>query len=181
MSGSRVPAPSRVTVVVMGVSGSGKTTIGAGIAAALGLHFIDGDSLHSPLSVAKMQAGTPLQDDDRWPWLDRIGAGLADASRWPRGVVVACSALRRSYRDRIRAAAPGVRFVFLAGSQALIHARMAGRSGHYMPSTLLTSQLQTLEVPGADETDVLRLDVERTPEEIVAQVVLALRAMTSVA
>ena len=83
-----------------------------------------------------MQAGTPLQDADRWPWLDRIGAALADAAQWPQGVVIACSALRRSYRDRIRAAAPGVRFVFLDGPRDLIGSRMAGRSGHYMPGTL---------------------------------------------
>jgi gluconokinase len=166
----------RLAVVVMGVSGSGKSTVGAGIAQALGLHFIDGDGLHSPASVAKMQAGTPLQDDDRWSWLDRIGACLGDASRWPRGVVVACSALKRVYRDRIRAAAPGVRFVFLDGTEAVIHARMAARTGHYMPGTLLASQLRTLERPGIDEADVQRLSVEAAASEIVEAAVAALRA-----
>ncbi|MDQ2926705.1 MAG: gluconokinase [Pseudomonadota bacterium] len=174
---SRAPvAPPRIAVVVMGVSGSGKSTIGAGIAESLGLHFIDGDALHSPESVAKMQAGTPLQDDDRWPWLDRIGACLADSTRWPRGVVIACSALKRAYRDRIRAAAPGVRFVFLDGTEALIHSRLAGRSGHYMPSALLASQLRTLEVPSADEGDVQRLGVELAANDIVERAVLALKS-----
>ena len=123
----------------MGVSGSGKSTIGVAIAAALALRFIDGDSLHSPESVRRMQSGVALTDDDRWPWLDRVGAELADATRSPAGVVVACSALKPAYRDRIRTAAPAVRFVFLDGSQRTIEARMATRSGHYMPTSLLAS------------------------------------------
>ena len=158
---------TRLAVVVMGVSGSGKSTVGAAIAARLGLHFLDGDSLHSTESVAKMRAGSALQDEDRWPWLDRIGASLADTERWPAGVVVACSALRRAYRDRIRAAAPGVRFVFLAGTKAVIGARMTHRRGHYMPDTLLDSQLRTLETPGPDESDVQRLDIELPVDDIV--------------
>ena len=158
----------------MGVSGSGKSTVAAGIAAALGLHFIDGDALHSAASVALMQAGTPLRDEDRWPWLDRVGARLGDAARWPGGVTIACSALRRAYRDRIRAAAPGVRFVFLDGPADLIRARMTGRTEHYMPSTLLESQLQTLEPPGADEADVQRVDIELPAQEVVD---LAVRAL----
>jgi gluconokinase len=162
---------TRLAVVVMGVSGSGKSTVGAAIAASLGLPFIDGDSLHSPESIAKMRAGTALQDEDRWPWLDRIGASLADAGRWPAGVVIACSALRRSYRDRIRAAAPGARFVFLAGTKALISARMADRSGHYMPGTLLDSQLRTLELPGPDEADVHRVDIDLGVEDVAARAV----------
>jgi gluconokinase len=162
---------TRLAIVVMGVSGSGKSTVGAAVAATLGLPFIDGDTLHSAKSVAKMRAGTPLQDEDRWPWLDRIGAKLADAAQWPLGMVIACSALRRSYRDRIRAAAPDVRFVFLAGTKALIDARMAHRSGHYMPGTLLDSQLRTLEVPGPDETDVHRLDIDLPVDDIVARAV----------
>ena len=151
----------------MGVSGSGKSTVGAGIASRLGLAFVDGDSLHSAASVAKMQAGTPLQDDDRWLWLDRVGASLADTVRRPAGVVVACSALKRAYRDRIRRAAPAVRFVFLDGTAALIGSRMATRAGHYMPGTLLESQLRTLERPGPDEADVVRVDVDAEPGRIV--------------
>ena len=166
----------RIALVVMGVSGSGKSTVAAGIADALGLGFIDGDGLHSPESVARMQAGTPLTDDDRWPWLARIGARLADEVQWPAGLVIACSALRRAYRDRIRAGAPGVRFVFLDGPADVIRARMAGRSGHYMPESLLTSQLQTLEPPGADEPDVQRLEIEQPAEALIAAAVRALRS-----
>jgi gluconokinase len=175
MDSSPRAAPGRRTVVVMGVSGSGKSTVGAGIADALGLHFIDGDGLHSAESVARMQAGIALGDDDRWPWLDRIGARLTDASQWPQGIVVACSALKRAYRDRIRAAAPGVRFVFLDGPAALIESRMTRRTGHYMPSTLLASQMQTLEPPGVDERDALRVGVELPASEVVRRAVLALR------
>ena len=160
---------ARLAVVVMGVSGSGKSTVGAGIARALGLDFVDGDGLHAPASVAKMQAGTPLVDEDRWPWLDRIGARLADADAAPGGLVIACSALKRAYRERIRAAAPDVRFVFLEGSAELIASRMQGRSGHYMPSSLLASQLATLERPGADEAHWLRFDVAEPVGAIVAK------------
>jgi gluconokinase len=166
----------RIAVVVMGVSGSGKSTVAAGIAGALGLHFIDGDGLHSPENVAKMQAGIALQDEDRWPWLDRIGACLADAGQWPQGLVVACSALKRAYRDRIRHAAPGVRFVFLDGPADLIGTRMAKRTGHYMPGALLESQTRTLEPPGADEVDVQRVSIETAASEIVSRTALALQA-----
>ena len=165
----------RTTLVVMGVSGSGKSTVAAGIADALGLGFIDGDGLHSPESVALMQAGTPLTDADRWPWLGRIAACLADAGQWPAGIVIACSALRRAYRDRIRAGAPGVRFVFLDGPPELIRARMAGRSGHYMPESLLASQLATLERPGADKPDVQRISIARPAAEVIGVAVRALR------
>ena len=164
----------RLAVVVMGVSGCGKSTVGAAIAEALGLHFIDGDGLHSAANVARMQAGTPLRDEDRWPWLDRIGARLSDAAQWPDGVVIACSALKRAYRDRIRSAAPGVRFVFLDGPAELIRTRMSERTGHYMPGTLLESQLQTLEPPGADETDVQRVGIELPADRVVDAAVLAL-------
>ena len=159
----------------MGVSGSGKSTVGAGIADALGLGFVDGDGLHSRENVARMAAGQALGDEDRWPWLDRIGARLADADA-AAGLVIACSALKRSYRDRIRAAAPGVRFVFLDGPAELIGARMVGRSGHYMPPALLASQLQTLEPPGDDEADALRFDIAVPAAEIVRRAALALAA-----
>ena len=167
-------ARERIALVVMGVSGSGKSSVAAGIAAALGLGFIDGDGLHSPESVALMQAGTPLTDADRWPWLGRIAARLGDKAQWPAGLVIACSALRRAYRDRIRTGAPGVRFVFLDGPAELIRARMAGRSGHYMPESLLASQLATLEPPGADEPDVERVGIEPPVEKVVEA---ALRAL----
>jgi gluconokinase len=167
-------SPARIALVVMGVSGSGKSSVAAGIAQALGLLVVDGDGLHSAESVARMKSGTPLRDQDRWPWLERIGRRLADEAQWPRGVVIACSALRRAYRDRIRAGAPGVRFVFLDGPAEVIRSRMAGRSGHYMPESLLASQLQTLEAPGPDETDVLRLGIELPVQAVIAEAVRAL-------
>jgi len=171
------PDPARrFAVVVMGVSGSGKSTVAAGIAAALGIDFIDGDGLHPEQNVARMRAGIPLEDADRWPWLDRIGACLADAERWPQGLAVACSALRRIYRDRLRAAAPGVRFVFLDGAPEVIAGRIAQRSGHYMPPTLLASQLRTLERPGPDERDVQRVAIDAPAATVIEQSVLSLRS-----
>jgi len=165
----------RLAVVVMGVSGSGKSTIAAGIAQLLSLDFIEGDELHSPTSVAKMKAGIALADEDRWPWLDRIAARLADKARMPAGLVITCSALKRSYRDRIRRGAPGVRFVFLHGPSALIESRLAARTGHFMPPTLLASQLQTLEPPGSDEDDVLHSDISQPP---AAAITLAASALS---
>jgi len=170
---SRGP-PERLGVVVMGVSGSGKSTVTTGIAAALSLDSIDGDALHLPQSVAKMVAGIPLADEDRWPWLDRIGAHLADTEAHPRGLVVACSALKRRYRDRLRSASPGVCFIFLDGAAEVIAARMAGRSGHFMPGTLLESQLKTLERPGPDESDVLHLSIEAPIDSVIRCAVQAL-------
>jgi gluconokinase len=161
-------SPKRIVLVVMGVSGSGKSTIAMAVAAALGLHFVEGDDLHSQASVASMRAGIPLTDGDRWPWLDRIGASLADVDRWPRGVVAACSALKRSYRDRIRAAAPGAVFAFLDGPASVIEARMAVRTDHYMPASLLASQLRTLERPAADERDVMVVAIDQPASDIAA-------------
>jgi gluconokinase len=176
MTRSDGPSGARLAVIVMGVSGCGKSTVAAGIAGRLGLHFVDGDGLHPEANVARMRAGIPLEDADRWPWLDRIGACLADAERWPRGLAVACSALRRIYRDRLRAAAPGVRFVFLDGAPEVIAGRMAQRSGHYMPPTLLASQLRTLERPGPDERDVQRVAIDAPAATVIEQSVLSLRS-----
>ncbi len=171
-----LPGPdARLAVVVMGVSGCGKSHVGAGIAAALGVRFVDGDDLHTPHNVAKMRRGVALTDQDRWPWLDRIGARLADVSEAPAGLVVACSALRRDYRDRIRADVSVLHFIFLDGPAELIRQRMARRTGHYMPTGLLDSQLQTLERPGPDEPDVLRLPIQLSLERIVSDAVAALR------
>jgi gluconokinase len=152
-------------LVVMGVAGSGKTTIGAPLAQALGGRFVDGDDLHPPANRAKMASGTPLTDADRAPWLDAVGAELA---RPPAPVVVACSALRRAYRDRIRAAAGRpVVFLHLDGTRELVGSRMAARKGHFMPLSLLDSQFATLEPPGPDEAHV-RLDLALPPDRIVA-------------
>ena len=175
MAPSPFASDRRLAVVVMGVSGSGKSTIAAGIAQLLSLDWVDGDELHSPASVAKMKAGIALDDADRWPWLDRIAARLADAARFPAGLVATCSALKRSYRDRLRRGAPGVRFVFLDGPAAVIASRLAARQGHFMPSTLLASQLQTLELPGPDEDDVVHADIEQPAASLIRQVARALR------
>lgn len=160
----------------MGVSGSGKSTIAAGLAQVLSVPFIEGDELHSPLSVAKMKTGIALEDEDRWPWLDRIAAQLTDEDRMPAGLVITCSALKRSYRDRIRRGAPGVRFVFLWGPRALVELRLAARTDHFMPTTLLESQLQTLEVPGPDEDDVLHSDISQPTTTVMSLAASALRA-----
>ena len=152
-------------VVIMGVSGCGKSSVGAGLAARLGLNYRDGDDLHPPENVAKMRAGMPLTDGDRWPWLDRVGQVLlAEAP-----VIVGCSALKRAYRDRIRTAAGGpVTFVHLAGSQEVIAARMALRQGHYMPLSLLDSQFAALEPPAAEEA--ITVSIDQPLEAIVADI-----------
>lgn len=142
-------------IVVMGVSGCGKSSVGAGLAARLGIPYRDGDDLHPPENVARMRAGVPLTDADRWPWLDRVALVLAREAP----VIVGCSALRRAYRDRLRAGAGGlVRFVHLAGNRDLIAGRLSARTGHYMPPGLLDSQFATLEVPGPDEALTLDID-----------------------
>jgi carbohydrate kinase (thermoresistant glucokinase family) len=153
-------------LVVMGVSGSGKTTIAEGIAAAKGWSLLEGDTFHPPANVAKMKAGTPLTDDDRWPWLRAIAAAIdADRARG-ESAVVACSALRRAYRDILIGDRPDVRLVYLKGSRTLIGERMQARHGHFMPASLLDSQFQTLEEPGPDENPIT-VEIGGTPDEIV--------------
>ena len=137
-------------LVIMGVSGCGKSTLGAALAARLGAAFVDADDLHPPANVAKMAAGEPLTDADRWPWLDAVAQALRD----PGPVVVACSALRRSHRDRLRAAGD-LQFLHLAAPQAAIAARITARKGHFMPPGLLATQNETLEPPGPDEAITL--------------------------
>jgi gluconokinase len=142
-------------VVIMGVSGCGKTSVGEALATRLGVPYRDGDDLHPAANVEKMRAGIPLTDDDRWPWLDLVAAALAREAP----LIIGCSALRRAYRDRIRAGAGGpVRFVHLAGSRDLIAGRMAARQGHYMPLGLLDSQFAALEPPGPDEALTIDID-----------------------
>jgi beta-N-acetylhexosaminidase len=152
-------------IIVMGVSGCGKTTIGALVARELGIPFLDGDSLHPVENVAKMAAGTPLTDEDRWPWLATVGAELAKAG--DGGLVLACSALRRSYRDAIREQAPDTVFLHLHGSKEVLGSRLEGRSGHFMPTTLLDSQLATLEPLEADEAGFV-VDIAVPVDEVVA-------------
>ncbi len=138
------PAP----VVVMGVSGSGKSTVGVALAQCMRVPFVDADTLHPPANIAKMAAGEPLDDDDRYPWLDKVGEWLAGHQD---GGVVSCSALKRNYRDRLRAHCPRVEFLHLAGSPALIGGRLAARTDHFMPAGLLRSQFEALEPLAADE------------------------------
>ena len=161
----------------MGVSGCGKSTMAAAIASALGLAMLDGDDLHLPESVAKMRAGIALEDADRWPWLDRIGQHLTHTDGGHEaGHVVACSALKRSYRERIRRLAAPVQFVFLDGSAELIAERMALRSGHYMHPELLASQFNALERPEADEDDVIRLDITQPVGQLLTEALAVLQA-----
>lgn len=152
----------------MGVAGCGKSSVGAALAAALGLVYRDGDALHPPANIEKMSGGVPLTDEDRWPWLARVGRELA----LPGGArVIGCSALKRRYRDFIRAeAGQPVLFVYLSGTRELIGARMAKRSGHFMPLGLLDSQFAALEPPGADE-EAITLSIDRAPDELVADIV----------
>jgi len=159
-------------LVVMGVSGSGKSTVGRLLAERLGAAFLEADELHAPESLAKMRAGTPLDDADRAPWLRRVAEA---AGAQPGRVVVACSALRRSYRDLLRAGTGRpTAFLALEGPPALVAERLAARRGHFMPAGLLASQLATLEPLGADEPG-LRLELGPAPERIVGAAIAALR------
>lgn len=155
-------------VVVMGVSGCGKSSVGEKLAEALHLQFMEGDALHPAANVEKMSKGIPLTDDDRMPWLDRIGEEMRASLEKSEGIIVSCSALKRLYRDRLRAAAGGnLLFVYLEGSRALLMKRMGERKGHFMPVSLLDSQLATLEVP-TGEPGVVTVDIDDTVDGIAA-------------
>ncbi|WP_374649716.1 gluconokinase [Dongia sp.] len=158
-------------VLVMGVSGTGKSTIGRALASTLEADFLEADAFHSAANVAKMTSGVPLDDSDRWPWLDAIGRALDQAVMEGKRVVLACSALKQAYRDRLLKDGGRTGFtVFLKGEPDLIAARMSGRSGHYMPPTLLPSQLATLEPP----TDAIVIDIAEGPEEILREILASL-------
>jgi gluconokinase len=163
-------------LVVMGVSGSGKTTIADRLAARLDWRFEDGDGFHPPGNVAKMSAGQPLTDDDRRPWLQAIADEIDRVSREGERLVVACSALKRSYRDILSHGRKDVRFVFLDGSYELIASRLAARKGHFMPPGLLASQFKTLEPPDTSEHPVtvsIDAPVETIVDDIIHQLKLA--------
>lgn len=169
--------PTAPCIVVMGVSGCGKSTIAQALAARLGLPFVEGDALHPPRNVALMAAGTPLTDEDRREWLDAIAGALAQgASR--QGVVVSCSALKRVYRDRLREGAPRLQLVHLVGDAALLEQRLSARAGHYMPVSLLPSQLATLEPPQADESPIT-LPITMAVDELVDTVCRRLNLETA--
>ena len=161
---------NRNLYVVMGITGSGKSTVGARLAEALGVDFVEGDDYHPPENVRRMSAGIPLTDDDRAGWLRALAARLREASESGTGLVVTCSALKQSYRDLLRAAAPEVRFVYLKGSRELIAERVTGRLDHFMPASLLDSQFATLEEPALDER-VWTCDIEHAPQQIVDDIV----------
>ncbi len=171
---SAAPA-TPLALIVMGVSGCGKSTLGKLLAEALGAPFLEGDDFHSQAAVAKMRGGEPLSDADRWPWLERLGLATAEAIAAHGSAVVACSALRKPYRDRLRAVIPApVRFVLPDSSRESLLARLAGREGHFMPASLLDSQLATLERPVADENAIV-LGVEASPETLRDHVLSRLR------
>ncbi|MBX5106344.1 gluconokinase [Rhizobium lentis] len=162
-------------IIVMGVSGCGKSSVGEKLAEALHLQFVEGDALHPTSNVEKMSKGIPLTDEDRMPWLDLIGERMQASLEKGEGIIVSCSALKRIYRDRLRAAAGNPFFVYLEGSKALLTKRMGERKGHFMPVSLLESQLATLEVP-IGEAGVVTVDIDDTVEGIT---VTALRGLST--
>jgi len=160
----------------MGVCGSGKSTLGAALAARLGADFLEGDEFHPPANVERMSAGIALTDADREGWLATLSDRLGTARREGRAVVLSCSALKRSYRDALRSQAPDLALLHLAGTPQLLQQRMAVRKGHYMPPSLLASQLATLEPPQPDE-QALTLDAAREPEALVSDALAWLQAL----
>lgn len=160
--------PDLKTIIIMGVSGSGKSVVGSLLASKLEAVFEDGDDFHPPSNKAKMSTGTPLTDDDRWPWYAVLRQRIEDMRHATPVYILACSALKPIYRDKLRAhdAPETLRFVLLDGSRELITARMAARKGHFMPLSLLESQLATLD----PTPDIIRVSIEGTPEEIVADI-----------
>lgn len=163
-------------LVVMGVSGCGKSTVGALLGERLGVPFFDGDDFHPPANKAKMASGTPLNDEDRAPWLAEIGAALATRGDGGSTRIIACSALKRRYRDLLRSFAPDLVFIHLSGEEATISGRISGRAHEYMPSSLLASQLATLEQLGADEAHI-PVDILGDPSSLVDGIVRELELL----
>lgn len=161
-------------VVLMGVCGVGKTTVGRMLAEQLGARFLEGDEFHPPSNVEKMRAGTPLEDTDREPWLESLAAEMRHASAAGQDVVLACSALKHAYRDILAAGQKNISFIHLAGTPTLIQSRLDARQGHYMPPSLLPSQLAALEPPSAGEP-AITVDVSGTPQQILAAILAALK------
>jgi gluconokinase len=172
---SAAGTPGTTTIVVMGVSGSGKSTVAATLVDRLGWEFAEGDDFHPPANVEKMRAGHPLDDEDRWPWLRSLAAWIGEHERAGRSVVVTCSALKRSYRDLLREGHPSVWFAHVTASPELIRDRMEHRTGHYMPASLLDSQLATLE-PLRDDEPGARVSGAGSPPSVVTELLAALDA-----
>ena len=163
-------------IVVMGVCGAGKSTVGQALAAALKIDFVEGDALHPPGNLHTMASGTPLTDADRLGWLEAVARHLADVASFPRGVVISCSALKLSYRNLLRSSAPNLQLVYLQGSAQLLEQRLLARGVHFMPPSLLRSQLETLEAPSASENAVTLSISLGLPELVSAAVRLLRRA-----
>jgi len=161
---------NRTVYVVMGITGSGKSTVGAALARKLGVDFVEGDDFHPVENVQRMASGIPLTDDDRASWLSALAARIREARDAGAGLVVTCSALKRSYRDVLRAAAPDLQFIFLSGPRVLISERLAERRGHFMPASLLDSQLETLETPAFEE-HAWEFDIDGSAQQIVDDIV----------
>lgn len=162
------------SIIVMGVSGSGKTTVGEAVARRIHAKFIDGDDLHPRANIQKMGSGHPLNDEDRMPWLERLSDAAYSLHHKNETGIIVCSALKQRYRDRLRDGNPEMVFLYLKGSFEVIMERLKARSGHFMPTDLLKSQFEALEEPGAEELDVICVDIDTDIDEVVQRCVLAL-------
>lgn len=162
------------SIIVMGVSGSGKTTVGEAVARRIHAKFIDGDDLHPRANIQKMGSGHPLNDEDRMPWLERLSDAAYSLHHKNESGIIVCSALKRRYRDRLREDNPEMVFLYLKGSFDVIMERLKARSGHFMPTDLLKSQFEALEEPGSEEPDVICVDIDADIDEVVQRCVLAL-------
>lgn len=162
--------------ILMGVSSTGKTSIGTAVAHRLGLKFIDGDDLHPRANILKMAQGQPLNDDDRQPWLARINDAVFSLTQKNEQGIIVCSALKKRYRDQIRANNPPITFLFLHGEFELILQRMRQRQGHFMKAAMLKSQFETLELPQADEPDVHFIEIDAPFEQVVERCISAIQA-----
>jgi carbohydrate kinase, thermoresistant glucokinase family len=165
--------------ILMGVSSTGKTSVGTEVAHRLGIKLIDGDDLHPRANIIKMGEGHPLNDEDRAPWLERIRDAAFSLEHKSEVGIIVCSALKKKYRDQIRDGNSNVRFLFLHGSYDVILERMRQRKGHYMKESMLKSQFETLEVPGADEPDVIPIDINASFDEVVERCIQALQPYLS--
>jgi gluconokinase len=163
------------SIILMGVSGSGKSTIGAAVAREIKAKFIDGDDLHPRANIQKMASGQPLNDEDRAPWLQRLNDAAYSLNHKNESGIIVCSALKRRYRDLLRKENDNMVFIYLKGSFEVILARLQARSGHFMPTDLLKSQFDALEEPGADEKDVICVDIDTDVEGVVGRCVAALK------
>ncbi|CAI1069725.1 MULTISPECIES: gluconokinase [Serratia] len=163
------------SIILMGVSGSGKSTIGAAVAREIKAKFIDGDDLHPRANIQKMASGQPLNDEDRAPWLQRLNDAAYSLNHKNESGIIVCSALKRRYRDLLRKDNDNMVFIYLKGSFETILARLQARSGHFMPTELLKSQFEALEEPGADEKDVICVDIDTDVEGVVGRCVAALK------